>query len=254
MSIYDHLEFRHLRYIIAIADERSFNAAATHLHVAQSALSTQIKQLEDVLQIQIFRRERDGISPTPQGQLLLTFARKFVRGREDLINILQVLATDARKPLSIGFSSFVEKQILTDVSEALQLIAPDLDITHDADETEHLENRVCEGDIHCAVITLPVANKSLGVSILDSERLVVCMREDDILARSDAVPTHALDEKLCIFSYQQNHPAAYQRILELLKDVRITPKPCKPTSNLEHVQWLVKQRSCYALVRQGKSA
>ena len=50
MSV-EHLEFRLLKYIVAIADAGSFTAAAAELHVAQSSLSTQVGQLEDVLGI-----------------------------------------------------------------------------------------------------------------------------------------------------------------------------------------------------------
>jgi hypothetical protein len=54
MSVYDHLEFRHLKYILAIVEAGTFTAAAASLHVAQSALSRQIRELEDVLGVQIF--------------------------------------------------------------------------------------------------------------------------------------------------------------------------------------------------------
>jgi DNA-binding transcriptional LysR family regulator len=54
MSVYDHLEFLHIRYIIAIAEEGTFTAAAARLHIVQSALSRQIRELEDVLGVQIF--------------------------------------------------------------------------------------------------------------------------------------------------------------------------------------------------------
>ena len=48
MSVYDHLEFRHLRYIIAVAETGSFTAAAQSVHVAQSAISRQIGEIEDI--------------------------------------------------------------------------------------------------------------------------------------------------------------------------------------------------------------
>ena len=60
MSIYDHLEFRHFKYIVAIAEAGTFTAAAIRLPLAQSALSRQISEMEDALGVHIFDRSRGG--------------------------------------------------------------------------------------------------------------------------------------------------------------------------------------------------
>ena len=58
------MELRHLRYFIAVAEERSFLAAAAHLRVAQSALSKQIRDLEDELGTTVFERGPRGVNLT----------------------------------------------------------------------------------------------------------------------------------------------------------------------------------------------
>ncbi len=68
MSVYDHLEFKHLKSIVAIAEEGTITAAATRLPLAQSALSRQINDLEDALHIQIFERDRGGMNLTAAGE------------------------------------------------------------------------------------------------------------------------------------------------------------------------------------------
>lgn len=60
MSEYDRLEFKHLEAIVAIADAGNFTAAAANMRLAQSALSRRIGEIEDVLKIQIFERDRTG--------------------------------------------------------------------------------------------------------------------------------------------------------------------------------------------------
>ena len=66
MSDSEHLDFRLLKYIVAIAEAGTFTAAASRLHVSQPALSTQIRTLEDNLGIKIFDRER-GTTLTQEG-------------------------------------------------------------------------------------------------------------------------------------------------------------------------------------------
>ena len=68
MSVYDYLEFKHFRSIIAIAEEGTITAAAARISLAQSALSRQINELEEALHIQIFERDHGGMILTPQAK------------------------------------------------------------------------------------------------------------------------------------------------------------------------------------------
>jgi DNA-binding transcriptional LysR family regulator len=69
------VELRHLRYFIAIAEERSFTGAAERLWVAQPGLSTQMRRLEAELGVQLFERHSRGIDLTQPGELFLERAR-----------------------------------------------------------------------------------------------------------------------------------------------------------------------------------
>jgi DNA-binding transcriptional LysR family regulator len=69
------VELRHLRYFIAIAEERSFTGAAERLWVAQPGLSTQMRRLEAELGVQLFERHPRGVDLTQAGELFLKRAR-----------------------------------------------------------------------------------------------------------------------------------------------------------------------------------
>jgi DNA-binding transcriptional LysR family regulator len=69
------MELRHLRYFIAIAEERSFTGAAERLWIAQPGLSTQMRRLEAELGVQLFERHPRGTDLTQAGKLFLERAR-----------------------------------------------------------------------------------------------------------------------------------------------------------------------------------
>src|SRR5690242_9716221 len=63
------MEFRQIRYALAVAKERSFTKAATRMSISQSAVSEQVKLLEDRIGFSLFRRTGRGIEPTERGRM-----------------------------------------------------------------------------------------------------------------------------------------------------------------------------------------
>jgi len=72
------MELRHLRYFVAVVQEGQFVRAAARLHVAQSALSQQIRDLERELGTGLLVRDRRGVALTPAGEVLLDHAQRLL--------------------------------------------------------------------------------------------------------------------------------------------------------------------------------
>jgi DNA-binding transcriptional LysR family regulator len=76
------MDLRHLRYFVAVVEEGQFVRAAAGLHVAQSALSQQVRDLERELGAELLHRDRRGVTPTAAGEVLLAHARALLERAE----------------------------------------------------------------------------------------------------------------------------------------------------------------------------
>ena len=70
------MELRHLRYFVAVAEELHFRRAAERLHVAQPAVSQQVRRLEEELGVQLLERTQHRVCLTPAGEVLLVEGRR----------------------------------------------------------------------------------------------------------------------------------------------------------------------------------
>jgi len=132
-------------------------------------------------------------------------------------------------------------------------VLPDCEMVPESGDTEQVVERIRANKLDAAIVTLPVVGDDLEIHVLEREPLVVCMRREDTLTAYEAVPPSSLDNKISVFTYQKHHPAAYNRLLEMFTEVGITPRPCEPTLNIEHVQWMVREGLCYSLIRAGRT-
>ncbi|MCU0768340.1 MAG: LysR family transcriptional regulator [Burkholderiaceae bacterium] len=96
------LNYHHLRYFWAIAHERNLTRAAQRLHVSQSALSVQLRQLEERLGQKLFERSGRRLALTEAGRIALDYADTIFRAGDELVALLQGCGGADRQPLRIG--------------------------------------------------------------------------------------------------------------------------------------------------------
>jgi LysR family transcriptional activator of nhaA len=96
------LNYHHLRYFRAVALENSLTKAARKLGVAQSALSMQIRQLEEALGCSLFDRQRKCLTLTEEGRIALDYAGTIFRAGEELTDVLQDKTAEHRRILRVG--------------------------------------------------------------------------------------------------------------------------------------------------------
>src|ERR1051325_3160237 len=100
-----HMELRHLRYFVAVAEEGHVTRAAERLGIQQPPLSQQIRALETELQVQLFRRKPRGVELTQAGEALLVEVRTILRQVEHAVAAARRAASGEGGRVGLGFTS-----------------------------------------------------------------------------------------------------------------------------------------------------
>jgi DNA-binding transcriptional LysR family regulator len=108
----DWAEFRHFKYLLAIAEHKGFRAAAEYLHTAQPNLSAQAKQFQDFSDVHLFRKGKDGrIKLTATGVAFKPIAQGLLDARDEAIAALVAIERGEIRALKFGCASFVDRRL-----------------------------------------------------------------------------------------------------------------------------------------------
>ncbi|MFI1176707.1 LysR family transcriptional regulator [Streptomyces melanogenes] len=193
-----HLEFRHLRVLLTVAEAGSIRGAAARLQLSQPATSAQLKRIEHELGGPLFIRSAEGVKPNENGQYVLRCARDLVVGFDRLREHARSAAeadTEAAAPLRAGATAGPLAPLL--ISALFELV-PERRLTTDARRSVHtLVKMLSRSKCDIAVFgefpgfPLPVG-ESVVMRTLLREPVFVLLSEDHPLARQERVSLHEL--------------------------------------------------------------
>lgn len=121
------MELRHLRYYVAVAEERHFGRAAERLHMAQPPLSQQIRQLESELGLTLLTRTTRRVDLTPAGVAYLDRAREILAAVDDAGAEANRIASGRSGRLAVGCVGSATYSLLPDLARRLRAELPDVE-------------------------------------------------------------------------------------------------------------------------------
>ena len=166
------MELRHLRYFVAVAEELHFSRAAERLHVAQPAISEQIRKLEEELGVRLLNRTKREVSLTEAGAALLSEARRVLHQ----VDIARLATHDLRDRSAARFRiGYTPASLPTAVPRALQRVAASitgLEATLEPGFGLELIAAVRHERLDVAIVCLPAPTAGLRTTELGQERAV----------------------------------------------------------------------------------
>jgi DNA-binding transcriptional LysR family regulator len=170
-----HLELRHLRYFVAVAEERHFSRAAQRLHMAQPPLSQQIRRLETIVGSQLLVRTSRSVALTPAGTAFLERARRLLAQADESIEEAARIGRGEKGTLDVGF---VSSAITLGVPERIQAFRerfPDVHTRLHEGQTSQIITRLMRNEVDLGIVRDAEPSPDLRRVTLATERFVAVL-------------------------------------------------------------------------------
>lgn len=237
------MEFRHLRYFLALAEELHFGRAAQRLSISQPPLSLNIQQLEASVGAQLFTRNSRGVQLTAAGQAFVPAARALLAQAGAAMREAREVAQGQAGELQIGFAGTLLYCGLPQVLQRFQHGHPKLrlvlrELSSSEQLSELVRDRLDVGFVHT-----PRVPPGFEQVLVASQSMVACLPSGHALAGASSLALPQLQGQSLVVVSRTVSPDYHERILAECEMAGWVPSV---VHELRH--WL----SVVALVAQGQ--
>ncbi|WP_437882946.1 LysR substrate-binding domain-containing protein [Pseudomonas sp. LRF_L74] len=218
------MDLRHLRYFIAVAEERNIGRAAARLHISQPPLTRQIQQLEEDLGVQLFTRTPKGMELTPPGQLLLDDARNIRALVEQATERTQRAGQGLLGRLDIGIFGSAILYTIPRLLLAFRNAYPDVKVVlHNLNKEQQIE-ALRQHRIDLGFNRMISPNTDIVCERIASERLLVAVHESNPLAGQDVIAFPDLAGHPLILFPSGPRPSFVDKVMGMCQQAGFTPE------------------------------
>lgn len=224
------MDYRHLKYFMEVAQQKSFSKAARNLHISQSAISRMIKSLEEELGVTLFIRNAKTVEITAPGTIFYNYAKRCLFVFEHLKSDFENEFKLKQDTIEIGLPPITDAHVFAKLLGEFKRTYPQIAIKLYEHGSKVIESSVQEGIIDVGIIcTIP--NKDFESFFLPEDEMCVVMPKGYPLEENKEVPMKLLaDYPLVLYRDDFN---LHDDILTNCKKIGFSPRVVFETSQRE---------------------
>jgi DNA-binding transcriptional LysR family regulator len=181
-----------LRTLVAIAETGSFSAAAAVVLRTPSAVSMQVKKMEDLLGRPVFIRDSRSVALTADGAFLLEHARRMLAMNRDAV--ARFVQPEIEGVVRLGAPDDVAERFLVDMLRRFADSHPNVSVNVIVDETARMMVKLKEGALDMAIVTCDADADDSNAEVLHREQLIWAMCKCGVAAEQSPLPVSVWDE------------------------------------------------------------
>lgn len=207
------IEFRHLRYFLAVAETLHFSKAAAQLRMAQPPLSQQIRSLERILGYPLFQRTTRGVRLTRVGEYFRERARNTLTKMQDDVEMARRLGSGQEGVLTVGFSGSVMLTALPKAIERYRRVYPKVELRLRELVTAEQIPSLLDGTLDLGFLRDGEPRDGLSIETILRERFIAVLPARHRLARRATIRPRDLSKEPFVLFARRMGPLAFDRTI-----------------------------------------
>ena len=208
------LEIRHLRMVAAVAASGTVTRAAADVHLTQSAVSHQLRDIEERLGTPLFLRVGKRMIPTAAGERVLSTARRVLEEIETTEDAVRRIGTHQGGVLRVCTQCNTGYHWLPPLLEAFRRKHPQVDVAIAVECTTRPLESLLEGRLDLAIVTQDVQHPHLRVRpLFDDEHAAIVAPDHPFASRPFVRPEDFAGQRLLLYSGSADDSFTVQQIL-----------------------------------------
>jgi LysR family transcriptional regulator, benzoate and cis,cis-muconate-responsive activator of ben and cat genes len=218
------MEFRHLRYFLAVGEASNFTKAAAQLRVAQPALSRQIRDLEEEIGVELLRRSPRGARLTPEGRLFLEEVRQLLKRTDESVEKVRALVRGEHSELHLGYR-FPTMEILPPALAAFQKAMPGVKVLLNELSSDELIAGLRNGMLELAIMLQPAGEQIPGIEFesLRTDPYYVALTAAHPFARLKSIPLEMVATEPLIGLSRRDFTEYYRNLNRIFAPTGVKP-------------------------------
>ena len=219
------MELRHLRYFVAVAEQRHFGRAAERLHMAQPPLSQQIRQLEGELGVTLLTRTTRRVDLTPAGAAYLDHARSILAAVDEAGEVAARIAAGRTGRLMVGCVGSATYSLLPALAKRMRSELPDVDFGFRGEMLSPDQAAALHaGSLDLALMRRLPDTSGLTVTDVRHERLLVALPQEHRYAARKRLRVADLAGEGLIVHAGNGRSVMHTLVHELFADADLEPQ------------------------------
>jgi DNA-binding transcriptional LysR family regulator len=207
------MELRHLTYFVAVAEELHFRRAAERLHIAQPAVSEQIRKLEAELDVRLLERTQRSVSLTAAGAAFLEEARRVLEQAERARHAARRARADVIGRLRLGYLADALPAAVPLALRHFAGAAPGIEVQLQCHASPRLVADVDSGQLDAAIVCLPAPMTGLRVTVFGEETAIAAVADAHPCAGQDFIALNSLQRTPVMLLHREVNRAFHDAVV-----------------------------------------